>query len=182
MLSGGFPPINLARPTNYERDFPSSLQRSEFRITHNLGEYIVPIKRFLNLVSTLCVLVCASFAPACAAGDYGVGGFDDPVVFERFYSDLQKNVSKGDKNATASLFSYPMSIRFPPKKKLVLISNKAAMIKNYDLIFNPLAKKALKDTKTADLFCNCQGVMIGSGQIWFTPGEHGGVQIKTVNR
>jgi hypothetical protein len=146
------------------------------------GEYIVPNKRFSILVSVLCVLSVFNFiAPAMATGSYSVAGFDDAVAFERFYDNLRKDVAKGDKQATAALFSYPMSIRFPPKKKLVDISNQAEMVKNFDRIFNPQAKNALQKTKTGDLFCNCQGVMIGGGEIWFTPGDKGGVSIKTVN-
>ena len=122
-----------------------------------------------------------SIAPATATGSYSVGGFEDAVAFERFYDNLRTDVENGDKTATATLFSYPMSIRFPPKKKLVLISNKAEMVKNFDRIFTPQTKKALQKTKTADLFCNCQGVMIGGGEIWFTPGQNGGVSIKTIN-
>lgn len=134
------------------------------------------------LVSILCVFsMFTSIAPAAATGDYSVGGFDDSAAFERFYENLRKDVAKGDKMATASLFSYPMAIAFPPKKKPVVISNKADMVKNFDRIFNPQAKKALQKTKAAELFCNSQGVMIGNGEIWFEPGEKGGVHIKTVN-
>ncbi len=141
------------------------------------------IKRFSMIVSAILVLSnFTSTAPATATGSYSVGGFDDAEKFEKFYDNLRADVAKGDKAATASLFSYPMSIHFPPKKKLVLISNKAEMLKNFDRIFNPQAKKALQKTKTADLFCNSQGVMIGNGEIWFTPGEKGGVNIKTVNK
>ena len=138
-------------------------------------------KLLLSVVAfifTLSILNLA--APANATGDYSVGGFDDNAAFERFYDSLRKTVAQNDKQATAALFSYPMTINFPPKKKL-LLSSKADMVKNYDRIFNPLAKKALQTTKTSELFANCQGVMIGSGQIWFVPGEKGGVIIRTVN-
>ena len=139
-------------------------------------------KSLLNLSVCLSTILAVELAPpAVATGSYSVGGFDDAAAFERFYEELQKDVARGDKSATAALFSYPMSIRFPPQKRLVKIASKAQFIKNYDRIFNSQAKKAIKETKTADLFCNYQGVMVGNGQLWFAPGESGGVQIKTVN-
>jgi len=101
-------------------------------------------KGLLNLSVCLSTILAVRLAPpAVATGSYSVGGFDDAAAFERFYEELQKDVARGDKSATAALF-YLSDVNsfFPPQKRLVKLRARRNLSKTTIEYLNSQAKKA----------------------------------------
>lgn len=79
----------------------------------------------------------------------------------KFLASLQQAVKTGDKQAISQMVRYPLTTN-------AKIKNSADFVKNYDQIFTSDVTKAILAQDPKTLFSNSQGVMIGSGQVWFT--------------
>lgn len=95
-----------------------------------------------------------------------------------FLADLNTAVTAGDKQKVAAMISYPLSVNAKGHR---LIRNSARFLKEYDRLFTPAIVKAIETQKPECLFANYQGVMIGSGQIWFDEQKGGVLKIITLN-
>jgi hypothetical protein len=84
-------------------------------------------------------------------------------TFENFYQDFRAAVKRGDKQAVAAMFDYPMSIRGAHKRT---VRTKADFLKSYDKIITPSAAKALAATSPAALWGRDQGICVGAGAVW----------------
>jgi hypothetical protein len=107
----------------------------------------------------------ASPAAPPAKLDFSNAGIDDPALPVRFLSDLQAAVAAGQKNTVAAMIAYPITLVDHGKK--ISITGPAAFLQKYDLAMNPKVKTALAAQRPEQLFSNYQGLMIGSGEIWF---------------
>jgi hypothetical protein len=83
--------------------------------------------------------------------------------FENFYQELRSAVRRKDKNATAALFDFPMSIR---GKKKRTIRTKSEFLRLYDSIITPGVAKELASTSPAQLWGRDQGICVASGILW----------------
>jgi len=96
-----------------------------------------------------------------------------------FLAELQAAVEKNDQVVFASLVQYP--VRVVNGSSRTRIPTAAQLIKRYSSIVTPAVRNAILNQSAACLFGNYQGVMIGSGEIWFEEQSNGKMKIITVN-
>lgn len=85
-----------------------------------------------------------------------------------FFGEIQDRVRTDDKERLAGLILYPLSIHFAggEEKKL---NNEAEFVTQYEEIATPKWKDAILAQAPERLFANWQGLMAGSGGLWFAP-------------
>lgn len=101
----------------------------------------------------------AVFADGSKPTSWKSAGIDDSLAFKRFLKHVQYWVANGQKDSVASVIAFPLR---NPK-----IKSKEEFLKNYDTYINDKVKKALAAVNFKQLFRNNNGVMIGSGEMWF---------------
>lgn len=97
---------------------------------------------------------------------YELIGITNAKEFEKSFNTIKFLVKNNEKSKVANYVSYPLNVNKEDKK--IKIQSKEDFIKNYNTIITENVKKALIDQDVAKTFVNYQGVMVGSGEIWFT--------------
>ena len=100
-----------------------------------------------------------------------------------FLEALQSALAESDGRALAALAGYPMRLNLAQGNTTVGSPEEFRAL--LDVIFPPQSRKVILAETPDDLFVNWQGVMIGSGQVWFGVVEEGGrevLRIIAVNR
>ena len=92
-------------------------------------------------------------------------GTNDDV--ENFIKHTKTSILKNDKEWIANHIKYPLKTTLN-KTKPITIKDKKQLLDNFDFIFHQNFKDEIKLFSSYNLFCNYQGVMFGSGQIWIT--------------
>lgn len=90
-------------------------------------------------------------------------GFPDD--FEKQVQDLRTAVIKGDKHKVASQVRFPITVRINNRR--TTLRNKAAFLKNYDLIFTSETVATVVKTVPHNMFTKSTGAMLGNGVLWF---------------
>jgi hypothetical protein len=85
-----------------------------------------------------------------------------------FFFALQSNVRTEDKEQLAGMVLYPIAVYGANGAKVVVRSEKA-FAAMYSQFATKEWKKAILDQDPAELFMNWQGVMVGRGELWFSP-------------
>jgi hypothetical protein len=98
-------------------------------------------------------------------GKYANAGLKDAEV-EQFFKSLQQAIDKRDKQAVASMISYPIVVIINGRRQS--IKNDASLVKNYDYIFDKRLSEFLIQTKTEGLWARSEGVATPGGEIWFS--------------
>lgn len=115
-----------------------------------------------------CVFAMAAMlllgAGLARAADYSVAGIDDPALVTACVTTLRQAVSRDDRPAVAALIDFPIKVKVNGRRRS--IKNKATFLAHYDAIINPGVRAALLKGEQGQLFVNCQGVMLGDGQVW----------------
>lgn len=112
-------------------------------------------------------------------GRYYVAGFDDDRAVESFAQKFWKAVVSKDREKVAGMVAYPVKVTIAGKD--VEIKNKAALIKNYDHIFNKDFYERVKSAVPHNLFAKASGVMLGDkGEIWLGS-ENDSVKVIAIN-
>lgn len=94
--------------------------------------------------------------------------FGAHAPYHEFFDRFQKAVAVADKSAVAGMIAYPVTVRGPDGKNLILRSTKD-FIRHYDSVFTPKRVAIVEHQTYATLFARDEGVMIGqSGEIWFS--------------
>ena len=113
----------------------------------------------------------APVAPATGsiAGDQAVNdsidiNLGDHTRYQAVIQALQAAVAAGDAAKVAALAQYPFSVDIGGKA--TVLKNEQEFVARYPDFMTPDIRKAIVDTKYADLFVNYKGVMFGSGQAW----------------
>ncbi len=88
-----------------------------------------------------------------------------------FLKTLQKYAKTNNRKAIANLVRYPL--RHPRRHREILnvhdpIKGPNEFLQQYNQIMTKKVLNAIKYQKPNKLFTNYQGVMIGSGEVWFT--------------
>lgn len=96
---------------------------------------------------------------------YGYVGVTDAEIIHKAVTKLKSSIKIDDRNALASLIDYPISVNIDGERKR--ISNKSGLLKVYDQIFTSEYKKKILDAFSRNLFSRYNGVMLGSGEVWF---------------
>ena len=84
----------------------------------------------------------------------------DLEEFRDFFQNFQRLVGENRKSEVANLVYFGNSN---------LGKDKEEFIKNYDQLFNQYVKIAIMDQGVDRMFVNYQGIMVGNGQVWFSP-------------
>ncbi len=107
----------------------------------------------------------------------------DPDEARRFLGLIKEFISRKDKQKLALLVDYPIKVNL--RGKTFQIKSREDFIRNYNEIITPRVRKSALKQNFEDLFVNWQGVMIGSGEIWFgaviQKGGRTGLKIIAIN-
>ena len=93
-------------------------------------------------------------------------GITNAKEFEKSFNTIKSLVKNNEVSKVANYVSYPLNVNKEDKK--IKIQSKEDFIKNYNTVITENVKKALLVQDVAKTFVNYQGVMVGSGEIWFT--------------
>lgn len=91
--------------------------------------------------------------------------FGSHEEYKTFLADLQKAAAADDKKAVTAMVAYPFTTKVAGKD--TEFKDAKALTAAYDDVFTPATLLAIKNQTYETLFANQQGVMIGSGQVWF---------------
>lgn len=111
---------------------------------------------------------------------FGANGFSYRKSVE-LMADLQQRVKAGDKEKVADLVAYPVRVNQDAGKHRI-VRDRATFVRDYDQIITPKVASEVLAADARKLFCNHQGVMLGSGVIWVGEASKGGYGIKAINQ
>jgi hypothetical protein len=123
------------------------------------------------LAATLLLLSVAQATPPLAAGAGGTDArldllFGEHDPYRAFLRALQTAVAADDRKQVAAMVSYPLRAKL--HGHALSIHTTQQFLSHYDELL-PRATRTLIAAQTYEaLFVNAQGVMIGSGQVWFS--------------
>lgn len=95
--------------------------------------------------------------------------FGSHAPVQNFLETLKKAVAADDRTGVAGLVDYPFKTHVGGKA--VTIRDAGHFVDSYDRIVTAGIRKAVADQTYANLFANWRGVMIGNGEVWFSPLE-----------
>ncbi|MEO1191036.1 MAG: lysozyme inhibitor LprI family protein [Pseudomonadota bacterium] len=113
-------------------------------------------------------------------------GIESPDAVRAFLEHLKKITASNDRETFAGLVRYPFHL-YDAGKVTASYADAAAFLKDYERIVTKSVLDAIAEAHYADLFVNYQGVMLGSGQVWFDgygPSDQTGgspLMIKSIN-
>ncbi|WP_051261404.1 hypothetical protein [Desulfovibrio inopinatus] len=131
--------------------------------------------------SLLGVIVLCFCVQTAFAGQYSVAGVDDDAVVKDFVLKLKGIVEKNDAAAFAQILSYPLTVR-SDNGVVATVKNEKQAVQKYSVMVNAKVKQAVLSQDPDTLFANYQGIMIGDGEIWLSPDEHGLLKIIAINQ
>ena len=118
--------------------------------------------------------------PASHDGNpFWVAGVDDPARVRDFLSAFKSAVAANDAGAVAALTSFPLEVSIDGRRQRV--ASGARFVQLYKEIFTPCLERVVAAATSDELFANANGVMFGSGAIWFSPVSGGALRIITIN-
>lgn len=83
-----------------------------------------------------------------------------------FLRDLQEAVAADARQQVAAMVSYPLRARI--RDHAVQLGDAQQFLARYDEILTPKTLEAISQQSYQGLFANSRGVMIGTGQVWFS--------------
>ena len=122
------------------------------------------LRRELCLLCAIVVSALATTTPSPVEASFAVAGVSAEAA-QRFLESLQRAVAADDPNAVSELVWYPLRVN--SKHRSREIHDKKEFIASYAKIFDQEVRAAILAQRFDELFANWQGVMIGSGSVWF---------------
>lgn len=117
-------------------------------------------------------LLCAlTFIPANRAWA------EDEISYRERMAAIISAISADDREAVAASIAYPLKF-WSGGEEIFAIGNPADLLANFDAIFAKSNKSVLLDLDTSEYARFTQGIMLGSGEIWFSTD---GAKIRTLN-
>jgi hypothetical protein len=92
--------------------------------------------------------------------------FGEHRPYREFLADLQHAVAEGPRERVARLVSYPLRTTVAGRR--LTLSSAREFLAHYDKVLPPASITAIRDQLYGELFANANGVMIGSGEVWFS--------------
>jgi hypothetical protein len=92
--------------------------------------------------------------------------FGSHEAYHKFLTDLQHAVAARDRNQIAGMVSYPLKTRIAGTR--VSLAKPQQFLAHFDELLPQKSLDAISAQTFAGLFANSQGVMIGSGEVWFS--------------
>ena len=91
------------------------------------------------------------------------GGHD---AYRSFLQDLQVAVAGNMREQVAGMVSYPLSTKL--QGRAVRIRTPRQFLSHYEALLPPQTRRLLAQQSYRGLFANSAGVMLGSGELWFS--------------
>jgi hypothetical protein len=98
---------------------------------------------------------------------YAAAGSNNAELVERNAGRFREAVRQRDKKTVASLIAYPVKVRIG--KGYRKIKSAAMLVRSYGEIFTPPYVEAVTKAIPKYMFVRDQGIMLGSGEVWFGP-------------
>jgi hypothetical protein len=92
--------------------------------------------------------------------------FGSHQPYRKFLADLQQAVAAGDRSRIAGMVSYPLKTRIAGHA--VKLATPRQFLAHFDELLPQSSLEAITAQSFAGLFANSQGMMIGSGEVWFS--------------
>jgi hypothetical protein len=105
--------------------------------------------------------------------DFSAAGLETAEV-RSFLASLQQAVRNDDRQAVASLVSYPITVRIDGAP--TTLADPAAFSARYPEVMTEPVRAAIEAAEPATLFANSDGVMVGRGELWFGGVYEGGAE------
>jgi len=99
------------------------------------------------------------------ADRYDVAGAKDASLIETNAQSFWQAVTSNQPDKAAALVSYPLA--YTESGRRTLVHTSADFEKKFPAIFTPSYVAQLKSITPKAMFANVQGIMLGSGQVWF---------------
>jgi hypothetical protein len=127
--------------------------------------------RFLAPVIACCALFLAGVPAAAQDAVTGMQArldalFGSHAPYEDFLALLQQAVAAGNRTGVAALVSYPLKTRLAGRP--VTVHDAGQFVARYEQLLPAKSREAIAQQKFEALFANSSGVMVGSGQVWFS--------------
>jgi hypothetical protein len=127
--------------------------------------------RSVALAAAVVVVTLAQAAPEAPSGNDGVDSrldllFGEHGPYRTFLGALQAAVAADDRRQVAAMIGYPLKTRL--HGQVVHIRTTQQFLGHYEELLPPATRAAIAAQSYQALFVNSQGVMIGSGQLWFS--------------
>ncbi|NJL90426.1 MAG: hypothetical protein HC916_12025 [Coleofasciculaceae cyanobacterium SM2_1_6] len=108
-----------------------------------------------------------------------MAGISDPQEVVNFLENLRSAAQALDRPALADLVHYPFTTynRGTPVKTYYTPEE---LLIDFEKLFTPRVMRSIENVRYDNLFINSQGIMIGSGEIWFRNYPNG-IKIKAIN-
>ncbi len=91
----------------------------------------------------------------------------DPKEAKAFFLGIKTEAAALDRLALVKRVAFPLTVDLKARRN-VKLRNPAQLLKHFDEVFTPKVLGAIHGQAYEDLFVNYQGIMIGSGEVWFT--------------
>ncbi len=91
----------------------------------------------------------------------------DPKEAKAFFLAIKTEAAALDRLALVKRVAFPLTVDLKARRK-VKLRNPAQLLKHFDEVFTPKVLGAIHGQAYENLFVNYQGMMIGSGEVWFT--------------
>jgi hypothetical protein len=115
----------------------------------------------------LVLLAISSLACASETSDnrFLVAGINDPTELRRFLEELQQAVKAHRIRTVADMVTIPITV-YKNHDAVLRIGSKAALVRDYDRVFDSDVTKVLLCQNFEKLGANYEGVMVGRGALW----------------
>lgn len=108
-----------------------------------------------------------------------VGDFD---AYSALYTRLRDAAVRDNRAAIVNLMAYPLRVNDVKGKKSRTFRKQAALLKEYDKVFNPDVLEAIRRLEPADLFCRDGSVTSGGGMLWADDSGGDDPKVSVINR
>ena len=115
------------------------------------------------LVAFAAVLACGS-PPSLAEHRFAVAGLTQEQV-ANFLDELQAAVRASEAERVCRLAQFPLPVHSAQPFE---VRSSSDCVLNYERIFTTTVRGAILSQEVEDLFANWRGVMVGSGELWFS--------------
>lgn len=122
----------------------------------------------------LLCLLCPSalnLAGTRDSHDYPVAGIENDSTFTICYDNFKELVRENDSLKIASLVFYPLFVNYSAAK-FEKIKGRKERIQHYSCIFAKKLKRLILHTSADSLSAFSDGIMLGSGPMWFLVTGH----------
>jgi hypothetical protein len=91
----------------------------------------------------------------------------DPKEARAFFLGIKTEARALDRSALVKRVAFPIRVDLKARRN-VKLRTPAQLLEHFDEVFTPKVLGAIHGQAYEALFVNYQGIMIGSGEVWFT--------------